>query len=521
MEKKRLNKKLAVIISLSLVTLLVMSFIIFLCVVKFNKNIYKGVYLGNEDISGYTPEKLAKYVTNISNELKEFELDLYQDSNKIYGVTADMIDFKVDVNKTISSVINFGKTGNLYNDLKDIFEARKAEKHFKVEYEYNLDKMQTLLKNIDLTIEGRVIYDTYSVEDGKLILTKGKDGYIIDSEEVAKNIIERFESLDGSMLTLKLKDAKSSVLSAESIKKEIVKQPKNAYIDESVAPVKFVKEVEGLDVDILEIQNGIDELLTMNFGENVEKTLQILKPAVYLSDIYYDVYNDKIASFTTYFAGSQTNRAKNIEIAAGYINDIIVMPGEIFSFNSAVGEITKAKGYLMAATFSGGRVVDGLGGGVCQVSSTLYNTALLANLEIVERYAHSLPVSYVLPSRDATIYVGVLDFKFRNTRTHAIKIVTSYSPTGTLTISMYGTKEDIEYDIDIESHVIEELKPKTEYIEDESVEKGKEEVVQGGSSGAVSESYLVKKLNGKVIDKQLISKDVYSAVNRIVKVSDK
>lgn len=148
----------------------------------------------------------------------------------------------------------------------------------------------------------------------------------------------------------------------------------------------------------------------------------------------------EIASYQTDYSTSAEGRATNVRLSAETINNKVVMPGEVFSFNNIINGITAEKGYKMATVFSGNKAVQGLGGGVCQVSSTLYNAVLGVNyLEIVERHSHSLPVTYVPKGKDATIATGSLDFRFRNTSEKPIKIVTEANGQ-TLTIKILESR---------------------------------------------------------------------------------
>lgn len=147
-------------------------------------------------------------------------------------------------------------------------------------------------------------------------------------------------------------------------------------------------------------------------------------------------YDNMIASYSTSFDSSQTGRSTNLRLAMKAINGKVLQPGQTFSFNGTVGERTAARGYKMGYVYSGGQAVPGIGGGVCQVSSTLFNAVLLANLGIVERHYHSLTVSYVPLGRDATVLWNSKDFKFKNTLNYPIKLVTEYNASGKLTIKI-------------------------------------------------------------------------------------
>ena len=134
-------------------------------------------------------------------------------------------------------------------------------------------------------------------------------------------------------------------------------------------------------------------------------------------------FNDVLGEFKTEYNSGNTNRSTNIKLAASKINGCIINPGEVFSYNETVGERTIEEGYKDALVYVGGEVANGVGGGICQVSTTLYNACLFANLEIVERTNHSFTPHYVAAGRDATVSWGGPDFKFRNNRNYPVMIV--------------------------------------------------------------------------------------------------
>ena len=189
------------------------------------------------------------------------------------------------------------------------------------------------------------------------------------------------------------------------------------------------------------------------------------------------------------------------------------MPGETFSYNKVVGKRTVEAGYKEAAIFSDGQVTNGLGGGICQISSTLYDSVVFANLQIKERRNHMFIPSYVDGGRDATVVWGSTDFKFVNNRDYPIKIEASVSG-GIATISIYGVKTDNEYDISLETEFIKSIPYKTVYKSYSNYKSGT--VVQGGKNGSVIDTYKVYKQNGQVVKREKITRDTYSAQNKII-----
>ena len=150
-------------------------------------------------------------------------------------------------------------------------------------------------------------------------------------------------------------------------------------------------------------------------------------------------FSDVLGSKTTYYNTSVKGRSTNIRLAAEAIDGTVLQPGETFSLNGVVGRRTAAKGYQTAIIFQNGKQVEGLGGGVCQVSSTVYGAVLYADLQVTERSSHQFQVSYTPVSQDAAVYYGSQDFQFVNDTDNPIKIAASAS-NGSLTVTIYGTK---------------------------------------------------------------------------------
>lgn len=144
-----------------------------------------------------------------------------------------------------------------------------------------------------------------------------------------------------------------------------------------------------------------------------------------------------LSSFTTYFDSSLINRSENIRLAAKAIDKKLLAPGETFSFNETVGERTVEAGYKEAMIIEGDVFTPGLGGGICQVSSTLYNAILQGHLQVIERHPHSLPITYVAPGRDATVSYPILDLKFRNS-SQGYLLIRSRVLENSITFELYG-----------------------------------------------------------------------------------
>lgn len=224
----------------------------------------------------------------------------------------------------------------------------------------------------------------------------------------------------------------------------------------------------------------------------------------------------EISSFTTAFNAGEINRSHNLQMAANGINGSVIAPQEVFSFNQKVGKRTLEKGYRDAMIIVGGKFEPGLGGGVCQVSSTLYNACLLAGLDIVERSNHALAVAYVPLGQDATVVYGLQDFKFRNNTGYPIYL-RAVTGGGRLTINVYGkltAKQNIKV-----SHVVDQtLAFRTITELDPQLQPGEQRVEHAGSPGYVVRSFRTYyDAFGNVLKRQQLARDTYRPLNKVIK----
>lgn len=224
-----------------------------------------------------------------------------------------------------------------------------------------------------------------------------------------------------------------------------------------------------------------------------------------------------LSTYTTQYNTAQVNRSHNISIAAATIDKKLVAPHVVFSFNDAIGDCTATKGYLEAMVIVSGKFEPGLAGGICQVSSTLYNASLLAGMDIVERHNHSLAVSYVPLGRDATVSSGICDFQFRNNTEHPIYIRTSAS-SGRLTMNIYGDLLD-KKKIEIYNIIDQTLDFNTVTEQDPSLKPGEEKVDHNGQLGYVVRAFRSFYTgDGQIIKTELLSRDRYDPLDKLIYV---
>lgn len=244
--------------------------------------------------------------------------------------------------------------------------------------------------------------------------------------------------------------------------------------------------------------------------------LKITIPNITTDKLGSEAFPDLLGSYSTKYDGGNSDRTTNLRLAVGKLNGTVVNPGQTFSYNATLGERSIAAGYKEAKVYQGGKVVDGIGGGICQISSTLYNAVVYANLEVVSRRNHGFMTSYASAGRDATVVYGAIDFKFKNTRKYPIKIVGSVK-NGIAKIDIYGVKEDPEYKVEFQTSVTDTIPYTVTYIDDETLPVGKEVVEQKGANGCKSVTYKVLYLNGAAVSKKMLSSDRYNAMERVIR----
>jgi len=207
-------------------------------------------------------------------------------------------------------------------------------------------------------------------------------------------------------------------------------------------------------------------------------------------------------------------RAENVARAARAFNGLMLKPGEILSYNAAVGPINSATGWKEAYVIVGGELVPGVGGGVCQVATTLYGAALRANLEIMERHPHQLAVTYIAPSQDAAIAQGYEDLKLRN-NTQGHVLIQSEAAGGRVSFRIFGDLPE-DQQISIESRVLSTKPFPTRVVADSTLAPGQQHVKLPGNVGVVSEGYRVVYRGGKLVKRELLSRDSYLPTTEVV-----
>ena len=277
-----------------------------------------------------------------------------------------------------------------------------------------------------------------------------------------------------------------------------------------IRPDKFGKKTQ-IAVTVQKLKKAIEN----GEGGSVDLVTEAVPPSVSAKDL--QEITGLIAAFSTTFYAGDENRSRNIEIAADALDGTLVKPGAVFSFNDKVGLRTPEKGYRQAMTLSSeGSVLD-WGGGVCQVSSTLYNAALLADFSIVERSAHYEPPAYVPLGQDATVADGQIDLKLKNVRPHSV-FIRGMVEDGRMEVRIYGKQDTAAPTVRIESSERTVRVSQTLIKQDPTLPLGQEVVESQGSNGFDVTVYRIKHVGMREISREKISVDEFTGSDRVVRV---
>ena len=501
---KKLNKKVPIIGGAVIGVILVIYII--LCFLASGKGFIKNMTINGIKVNNMSKEEvISKLENKYQKDQNQLLLNLEMNDQKY------QIDMKNNVKVNIEKQVN-----NIQKKYNNFFTKGY---HYLLQHNENISidiKDQKQL-NKDIKKSGILDYSTlvpttYKVEKTKVIFTKGKSGEAVKQKDVYNTIQTALNEYNfNKTFTIE----PSSVTEDESVMKTIYKtlskEGKNATLDKN-NDYKIVAEQYGAKYDL---DDSISAFNKAKEGKEFEVKAKAIVPSITKEDLEKNLFKDVLGEYTTTVNGSSV-RKNNVRLAGEKCN-VILLPGEEFSYNQTVGKRTKENGFGEAGAYLNGETVQEVGGGVCQASSTLYNAVVLANLEVTERTNHTYISSYVPIGRDATVSWGGPDFKFKNNRDYPIKIVASYAG-GKLTCKIIGTDVDGSY-VKFTSERTGDVAYNTKYENDATIPEGQQVTKQAGSNGGKAVSYrLVYDKDGKLLSKKKEANSYYKGHEAIIAV---
>lgn len=416
--------------------------------------------------------------------------------NKIYS--GIMVMEKIDVSGLTEEEAKSKLIDTLENQmLEKTIKVKIEEKVYEISYsEINADF------DVDKTVEKAMkfgkdlsVLDKYKIkeEDNKVNL----DLEFSYEESVLDGFIEKIKSgYDKEVIEPNLKMVKSGVF-------EVTPEQIGKRLNDKKLKEKMISNINA-DVDKKTIM--------------IDAPIIIMEPSVRESML--KSVNTKIAEAKTSYKTSGEARSYNVALATSTMGSTLLMPGERFSFNNIVGERTVDRGYKVSKVIMNNKLVDGIGGGICQVSTTLYHAVMKTGLGFYERLNHSLPSSYSELGQDATVSWGSIDYQFTNTFDYPI-FIEGYTKDKEVFVNIYSNKELADNNYVMVSEIVKTMEPKTIRTEDPELFVGEEVQVRKPITGYVVEVYRELREEGKVLKREFISKDTYQVVNEEIKVGTK
>ena len=355
----------------------------------------------------------------------------------------------------------------------------------------------------------------FTVEGDQVMIRTPKDGRVVSGAELAKalNAVRLETDAEKRQVVVSSHPYAAKVITAQEIRDAVYVESVKAKYDSAADAI--IPDVIGVDLDVAAAQQLMDAAAP---GVYTTFPLTLTASSVTAETLEQVMFRDVLATYTTTVKGTDA-RKNNVQLSAKAINGHVMNYDDVFSYNTVVGRRTAARGYQAAPAYVGGKTVDEIGGGICQTSSTLYMSCLLANMEITQRVAHRYATAYMPYGMDATVSWGGPDYQFTNNTDYPIRIVTKYvkgSPYDQLTVTIYGTKTD-DIQVKMTYEYLQKINWTTEYQEDPTLAPGTEQIIQSAYTGHKVQTY--RELydgQGNLLSREKESYSYYKSRNRIV-----
>lgn len=397
------------------------------------------------------------YVGGMTREETRAELDRQLWDKSVSAIlTVDLpmdVNFRVDytraganltAEKAAEAAYRYGHDGswleNLFTYLMGLFKPEDvSQEELTLNKSYITKLMNIGIEKYNARMAG---YTGYEIdrENSLLVLVKGAGQVEINAEELYAQTAQALLDKQTEM-SYTAPETEIAMPDFQAMYEELSAIPADAYYDKETDSI--VPEVSGVEFDVEQAKSLWNAAAVT---EKVEIPVELLEPEITEESLKALLFRDKLGACTTYYYGSTASRINNIDLVAQKLNGLVLMPGEEFSYNGYVGQRTEEAGFQYAGAYNNGQVVQEVGGGICQVSSTLYYATMCANLQTLERTCHTFIVTYLPIGLDATVSWPGPDFKFKNDRDYPIKILAwTEQENKSLTIEIWGSNIDGTY----------------------------------------------------------------------------
>ncbi|MCI8277357.1 MAG: hypothetical protein HFJ46_05520 [Clostridia bacterium] len=319
--------------------------------------IQSGIYIKDINISGLTKEEAIKLVkSELDKELNDHLLLRYK--NNDYYLAIEQIEAKFNIEDSVEFAYNLARSGNFFSDLHDYISILMSNINIDPILVYNDEELIKYLQTIESNLPDQLEQSSYYIDDDELVITNGKTGAGIELDKLKSEIEIALQDISFSNRYIDIPTfiKYPDKIDVDNIYEEVYREPQDAYY--TTDPYAVYSHVIGIDFDKEYLKEEIE-----NNPDNEEYTLELsyIKPNVTNNDLDKEAFPDKLATFSTNYSASNTDRTTNLRLASNKIDGTIVMPGETFSYNKVVGKRTIAAGYKEAPIYENGKVTQGLG----------------------------------------------------------------------------------------------------------------------------------------------------------------
>lgn len=495
------------IVAGALVVVLALGMFIYGLVLKNGSTIYPNVYVAGINVGGMGRQEAIDAVSaSVAASYSSATLDVRL-PDRTLSFNPEQTNVALDADEAIDEALAYGRSGNPFSALTSYLNCRKTEHYIDLQTMLNLDTeyIRNLIDQVAAEVEQSLQPSTvdYDEEKGTLTVHVGYPDRTLDADSLYDAVYNAFMNSDFSPMTWAYREVPCEPVDLKPYYDEYCIEVQDAAYDEETHTIS--EEVVGFGFDL---EAASQKLATASAGSDVVIQLEDIEPEVTKEALEHEMFGVEIYSVSSEYVYNP-NRTENLRLACEAINGTILNPGEVFSFNGIVGERTSAKGYLPATVYvTGGASAEELGGGVCQVASTIYLATLYMDLEQVHREPHMYAVSYVPYGMDATVYWGSIDYQFKNTLEMPIKIQAN-TDDGKVNITFWGA-EELDFKVEMSYNILETY-PWTEVEEvDETKPVGYREVAETPYTGYKVVTYkAIYDLDGNQISKDLEATSVY------------
>lgn len=478
--------------------------------------IYPRTSVAGIDVGGMTTaEAEAALSEALPGAYEDATLPITVDNGVLGGTTFELpladIHITVDAAQAAETAWQNGRSGNFFTS--GVAYARGLLLGHAVAPELKLDQISARaeIAAIAAQADTPVTECTWRIDGETLYVTKPKSGYLIDQQALLEAVEDAIGRYDFSGVVCQRQERSAASVTMEELYNDAHSEASNAYYDKATGTVKDGDT--GVDFDPAEAQRLMD---AAQAGTEFSIPVTITKPKITKEEMAACLFRDQLGTCTTTVTGS-SNRKHNVTLAARACNGVVLNPGETFSYNATLGERTAANGYLPAGAYVGGKTVEEYGGGICQISSTLYLATLRSNLEIVSRTNHMFWPGYIPLGMDATVSWGGPDYQFKNNTDYPVKIIATYA-NGKATCTIYGTNLTGN-SVKMEYVTLSTTPYETVEQEDPTLPAGTRKQEQNGYTGYKAATYrCLYDKDGNLISRTLEANSTYKARNQIILV---